>query len=207
MSRDEALKFDLPSCPGCGGPVSQQLLEAPDRFHGRHRMYRLVRCSHCSLVWTQNPPHPSAAGEHYGTRYDQSVTWAGEDPERWRGRCDVLRSHKPQPGAILDLGCSAGGFLTCVKRMGWRCYGIEMSTGAANLARSRAEAEVFVGDILDAPYAPESFDAITCFHVLEHIYRPRDVLAKISGWLKPGGVFYSMVPNIESAGAKLFGSY
>jgi 2-polyprenyl-3-methyl-5-hydroxy-6-metoxy-1,4-benzoquinol methylase len=28
---------------------------------------------------------------------------------------------------------------------------------------------VFVGDVLDAPYPPESFDVVTCFHVLEHL--------------------------------------
>jgi hypothetical protein len=33
------------------------------------------------------------------------------------------------------------------------------------------------------------------------------VLAKVAQWLKPGGVFYTMMPNIDSAGRRIFGSY
>src|SRR6202043_3666498 len=44
-------------------------------------------------------------------------------------------------------------------------------------------------------------------HVFEHLYQPREVLSKIAAWLKPGGVFYTMMPNIDSAGARIFRSY
>ena len=53
----------------------------------------------------------------------------------------------------------------------------------------------------------ESFDVITCFDVLEHLYDPRRVMAKVGEWLKPGGVFYVLVPNADSAEARVFGSY
>src|SRR6202049_1076931 len=82
-----------------------------------------------------------------------------------------------------------------------------MSTESADRALARCGAKVFVGDILDAPFKPASFDAITCFHVFEHLYQPREVLAKVSEWLKPGGIFYAMMPNIDSAGARIFKSY
>jgi 2-polyprenyl-3-methyl-5-hydroxy-6-metoxy-1,4-benzoquinol methylase len=48
---------------------------------------------------------------------------------------------------------------------------------------------------------------ITCFHVFEHFYEPHKILKKVWSWLKPGGIFYSMVPNIDSAGFRVFGSY
>jgi hypothetical protein len=32
-------------------------------------------------------------------------------------------------------------------------------------------------------------------------------MARVSEWLKPGGVFYVLVPNVESAEAHVFGSY
>jgi SAM-dependent methyltransferase len=193
-------------CPACGHAESLSLEGAPDRFHGRRHVYHLVRCSSCSLVRTENPPPPSKIGEHYGAQYDKSVGGAGEDLNRWRGRCEVVERYKPG-GAILDLGCNSGGFLGSLQGPTWRRYGIEMSEAAANVARCRWGTEVFVGDILDAPFPPDSFDVITCFHVLEHLYHPRDVLEHVSAWLKPGGIFYAMMPNIESAGAKLFGSY
>jgi SAM-dependent methyltransferase len=82
-----------------------------------------------------------------------------------------------------------------------------MSDVAAHRAGSATGAQVFTGNILDAPYASASFDAITCFHVFEHLYEPQAVLRKVAEWLKPGGIFYAMMPNIDSAGARIFGSY
>jgi SAM-dependent methyltransferase len=193
-------------CTVCGETGSIPLLAAPDRYHGRQTLYQLLRCPACAVVWLSHPPHPTEMSEHYGADYDSSVAAAGEEPDRWRGRWEMLSRYK-SGGAILDLGCSAGGFLAGLRNSSWRLSGIDMSEAVAEKARVKSGAEVFVGDILDAPFPPKTFDAITGFHVLEHLYRPREVLKKISEWLKPDGVFYAMVPNIDSAGYRLFQSY
>ena len=190
-------------CPGCGEAQGVLFLAAPDRFHGRDQVYELERCRVCTLVWLKDPPPPERMGEHYGPDYDRSVAAAGDSPARWSGRVKVIRQHR-SGGALLDLGCSSGGFLQAIASPSWRLYGIEMSESVAHRAESASGAQVFVGDILDAPYAPGSFDVITCFHVFEHLYEPRAVLQKVAEWLKPGGLFYLMVPNIDSAGARVF---
>jgi SAM-dependent methyltransferase len=194
-------------CLVCGGTATQDVLQAPDRFHGATEIYRLVRCSSCAMVWLDNAPKPEDMWKHYGTDYDQKIAEAGEkSPQRWRDRRETLDLYK-QEGAILDLGCSSGSFLETLKGKKWDLHGVEMSTESADRALARCGAKVFVGDILDAPYQPASFDAITCFHVFEHLYYPREVLTKVSEWLKPGGIFYALMPNIDSAGARIFGSY
>ncbi len=201
---------DAPSgvspCLICGHNGTEPLLRAPDRYHGRLKHYQLVRCSSCSLVWLENPPKPEEMGDHYGADYDRSVAAAGDSPERWRGRVKEIARYK-SGGSILDLGCRSGAFLQAMKSPSWNLYGIEMSDEVASRAESATGGQVFVGDILDAPYAPNSFDVITCFHVFEHLYDPRDVLKKAAEWLKPGGIFYAMMPNIDSAGGRIFGSY
>jgi SAM-dependent methyltransferase len=145
-------------------------------------------------------------GQHYGAEYDQTISSASRGTDHWNPRRDELLRYKSE-GSVLDMGCASGGFLSTLKGPNWKLFGIEMSQDAAKVARTRCGAQVFVGDILDAPFAAESFDAITCFNVFEHVYEPRDVLAKVSEWLKPGGVFYTMMPNIDSAGARIFKSY
>ena len=45
-------------------------------------------------------------------------------------------------------------------------------------------------------FPPESFDVITCFDVLEHLYEPRQVMSKVVKWLKPGGIFYVLYPTL-----------
>jgi SAM-dependent methyltransferase len=145
-------------------------------------------------------------GRHYSAEYDRAIATGGENPDHWRGRRKELLRYK-SGGALLDLGCSSGGFLATMKGPAWRLFGIEMSQAVAEEAERRSGARIFVGDILKAPYADASFDAITCFHVFEHLYQPFGVLRKVADWLKPGGVFYAMMPNIDSAGARIFRSY
>lgn len=206
ISQTETMTGAQRSCPACGETRATRFLSAPDRYHGRRELYHLVRCPSCSLAWLENPPLAEEMGRHYGPDYDRSVAAAGADPNRWLGRRDTLLRFK-SGGALLDLGCSSGGFLESIKSASWRLYGIEMSHEVASRAEAKTGAEVFVGDILDAPYPPETFDAITCFHVFEHLYQPREVLEKVCMWLKPGGVFYTFMPNIDSAGARIFKSY
>jgi SAM-dependent methyltransferase len=194
-------------CLVCGCQETEDLLASPDRFHGATEIYKLVRCSTCSMVWLDNAPKPQNMFRHYGHDYDKMIAEAGErSPQRWRDRREVLDLYK-QGGAILDLGCSSGSFLETLKGGKWDMYGVEMSTESADRALARCGAKVFVGDILDAPFQTGSFDAITCFHVFEHLYHPREVLTKVSQWLKPGGIFYALMPNIDSAGARVFKSY
>lgn len=205
-SNSDSRARETTRCPLCESPGMAEVLRAPDRFHGRSKLYQLGQCPSCSYVRLINAPEPAQMGNHYGADYDRAVAAAGKHPNRWKGRWRVLSEHK-QGGAILDLGCSAGGFLEGLKGPSWKLYGIEMSEAVANEARESTGVEVFVGDIENAPYPPSSFDAITCFHVFEHLYQPREVLAKVYEWLSPGGILYLMVPNIDSAGFKIFGSY
>lgn len=194
------------TCAGCGAVEVGEYLRAPDRYHGRGEIYGLARCENCGLVWLQDPPSASEMSRHYGPHYDRSVRAAGRDPRRWRGRSDELQRYK-SGGSILDLGCSAGGFLATLDRAKWKTYGIEMSAEVAGEAAARTGADIFAGEILEAPFAAGTFDAITCFHVFEHMYHPRSVLSKVCEWLKPDGIFYAMMPNIDSAGTHLFQSY
>jgi SAM-dependent methyltransferase len=196
----------LDVCPSCGADGCAVCLSSPDRFHGRTKEYHLARCGACSLVWLQDPPSPAEMGQHYGELYDRAIARAGQDPALLLRRRDTVLQYK-SGGNILDLGCSSGGFLATMQGGGWSRYGIEMSERVAREAESKAGAKVFVGDILDAPFAAESFDVITCFHVFEHVYQPKEVLEKVYRWLKPGGIFYAEMPNIDSFDGDLCGRY
>jgi len=145
--------------------------------------------------------------QHYGTGYDRFIERAGEhSPERWRARKNTVLKFK-SGGALLDLGCSSGSFLKAMKAPDWRLFGIEMSADAAQKAHTCSGGQIFNGDLLDADFPDESFDVVTCFDVLEHVYQPRKVMERIWCWLKPGGILYLAVPNIDSAAVKFFGSY
>jgi len=145
--------------------------------------------------------------QHYTEAYDRRISASGQNsPIRWVHRKAALAPYK-QSGSILDLGCSSGAFLQSLPAADWQFYGIEMSAESAKEAQRKTGANVFVGEIDQAGFPPASFDVITCFDVLEHLYEPRRVMAKVAEWLKPGGIFYVLVPNIDSAEARIFGTY
>lgn len=195
-------------CISCGSERNRDFLAAPDRFFARSETYRLVQCESCSLVWLADPPKADEMDRHYGSRYDHFIRKATdkESDQHWRRAVESVRQHG-RGSRLLDLGCGSGSFLHCLRDSAWSLWGIEMSAEAAELARSRNNAVILTDDILEAPFPPDTFDVITCFHVFEHMTSPREVLAKVREWLKPGGIFCVHVPNIEAAEERLFRSY
>jgi 2-polyprenyl-3-methyl-5-hydroxy-6-metoxy-1,4-benzoquinol methylase len=195
-------------CISCGDDRTREFIAASDRFFARSNMYRLLQCESCSLVWLADPPKASEMDSHYGPNYDQFIRKATdkESERHWRRAVDTVQRYS-QGGRLLDLGCGSGSFLHCLRGGAWTLWGIEMSAAAAQLARTRNLATILTDDVVQAPFPPETFDVITCFHVFEHMTSPREVLAKVKEWLKPGGIFCVHVPNIEAAEGRLFGSY
>lgn len=195
-------------CPICGSEKPKIRLRGPDRFHMRKEVFQLLECGECSFVWLDNIPAPGDMPYHYGADYHRAVTVSGEVKllERWGPTRDkILKAG--QPGALLDVGCSSGAFLQTLRDGPWKLYGLEISPDEACRAEAGSGAEVFVGTVLDAPFAGESFEVITAFHFLEHAHELREVVNTMGRWLKPGGVLYIQVPNIEGLEARIFKSY
>jgi len=186
--------------------LGKSWLTAPDRFHGGTAEYQLLRCPSCSLGWIQDPPSPKCMLDHYTAEYHTAVAKAGAGQARWKQHRETLYRFK-QAGSVLDLGCSAGSFLAALDPAAWQRSGIEMSEVLADRAREVTQGNIFSGDIMSASFAPGTFDVVTCFDVLEHLYDPRAAVERVWQWLKPGGIFYLFVPNIECWEARIFGSY
>jgi 2-polyprenyl-3-methyl-5-hydroxy-6-metoxy-1,4-benzoquinol methylase len=54
-------------------------------------------------------------------------------------------------------------------------------------------------------FAPASFDAVSLFDVLEHLFDPVRTLRDCAALLKPGGIIFLYVPNYDSASRLLMG--
>ncbi len=99
------------------------------------------------------------------------------------------------PGkTVLDLGCAGGFMAEALADRGAFVTGIDPAAEAIAAARAHAEMrglniayDVGVGE--DLPYATESYDAVVCVDVLEHVRDLDRVMAEVARVLRPGGLF------------------
>jgi SAM-dependent methyltransferase len=203
--------FALARCRRCGllhqNPRlrDDELVHAyPDDYppHARDpEMPRMLRDAGPAVRW--------ALARWLGYRH-LDATGAGASARWWARlhRRKICENFPPWTGhgRLLDVGCATGRFLHRMQIVGWQVAGIELDPIAAATART-VTPEVFVGDPVDAAFADGSFDVVTSFHVVEHLTRPIDALARMIRWLAPGGVLIVEVPNAGGAGGRLFGRY
>ena len=99
---------------------------------------------------------------------------------------------------LLDIGCACGGNLMRIGDLNptAELYGIELSDGAAKIARNFGR--VWQADMLkiDNEDFVSRFDYILMGDVLEHIVDTDAALDKVYSWLRPGGQLLVSVPNI-----------
>lgn len=115
-----------------------------------------------------------------------------------------IRRFRPS-GRLLDVGC-AYGFLLKEAQPYFDVAGIELAEDAAESCR-QAGLRVLSGMADEANMATAgAVDVITLFDVIEHLPRPRDVLALCWRHLKPGGVVVITTGDFVSLIARLMGA-
>lgn len=97
---------------------------------------------------------------------------------------------------ILELGCRDGS-LTILFASGNEITGVDIDEKAINLFRQRITgSKGLVFDLnLDWPFGKGEFDGAVASEILEHFYRPEEIIKRISRSLKSDGVFVGSVPN------------
>ena len=109
-------------------------------------------------------------------------------------------------GHIVDVGCGNGGWLLRLKEAGWITQGVEIDDPAAQSANA-AGIPTYCGTLLDANYPDDIFDVVRLHYVFEHLINPEETLDEIRRIMKPDGVSYIRIPNIDSLVFRLFGKY
>lgn len=107
----------------------------------------------------------------------------------------ALRSASlPVDARILDAGCGSGGNLPMLARHG-TVWGFEQDPEARAVALARRIATIAPGSLPgEIPFAPQRFDAIGLFDVLEHLDAPVESLQALRERLSPRGVLVLTVP-------------
>jgi len=91
---------------------------------------------------------------------------------------------------VLDIGCNVGNgcaFLGAI--------GVDIDNELLIKAKKRKRLEVIRCDAQYLPFRSMTFDIITCFEVIEHVERPRQLLNEVFRTLKSEGSFLLTTPN------------
>lgn len=89
----------------------------------------------------------------------------------------------------LDAGCGTGFQTALLARLGYRCHGVDLSSGLLAVARQRVPGATFtLGSIEALPYPAGHFDAVSCCgSTLSLVDSPPRALGEMSRVLRPGG--------------------
>lgn len=194
-------------CPVCSGRERSRLFTARDYAHPhRPESFGVVRCARCGCGYLSPRPPESALHEFYGEDFYWNFEGGKLQAEA------VLAARLPQiiakkkfvgdmrPGRLLDIGAMKGEFVHAMRMDGWSAEGIDFSPHAENLFN----VPMRYGEFLQLDYEEASFDCITMWAVLEHVYEPNAFVAKIARLLKPGGRFALLVTNFNSIQGRWF---
>ena len=168
--------------------------------------FSVGRCAECDCVYVLDPIHPKHLEKIYNKEYffgigmDDTVNYV-ENLERqnyffekydWQIGTELSQYNIKQTFNWLDIGCAVGNVLDWAHdRYGVKTYGIEFSDFARDIASERKHKVIgkTINDIKLTRYE-NTFDIISCYEALEHLYNVNEVIERISKLLKKGGVFH-----------------
>jgi SAM-dependent methyltransferase len=106
---------------------------------------------------------------------------------------------------LLDVGCGRGALVLAARDRGWEAHATEISATCVAVLRPLLGERLHQGDLLAAPFADGSFDAIFLIEVLEHLADPSAYLRAALRLLRPGGALVLTTPNYRGLSGRTRG--
>jgi SAM-dependent methyltransferase len=195
--------LDLLRCPGCRGKFALAsggiaCTGCGARAPVRDNIPRLVELTAENRAPVDEQTRKSFTFEWALHRPDDG-TWGMtvEERTRWYFLGGVgLRADEVPGLRVLDAGCGNGSSTLGIARLGAFCVGLDQSAGLDKAAEYMAPADAAVqahyvqANLMDAPFAPASFDVVFSAGVLHHTPDTRKAFAALAPLVKPGGRFY-----------------
>ena len=202
-------------CPVCHSSDINPLLTAKDHSVSKED-FVIWQCGACSLRFTQDVPDEDSIGPYYQSQdyISHSNTNKGLLNKLYQRvrkltlsqKANLIINHTKDKGRVLDIGAGIGAFLSVMKEKGWEVKGIEPDEGARKNAR-----QLFGLHLEEPPVLNQlpsgSYDAITLWHVLEHVHSLHEYIEQLKHLLTQEGKLFIAVPNYTSVDAAAYRNY
>lgn len=117
----------------------------------------------------------------------------------FKTKLNLLKQNHNQLKSVLDYGCGTGEFVNYLEKQHIKAEGFEPTSVAFQKAKKNG---ICVHN--DIKTIAHTFDAITLFHVLEHVEDYEETISELLKRLKPKGIIAIAVPNYKSYDANYY---
>jgi len=203
-------------CPICKSKDINFIIKAIDHTVS-HEEFEIWQCNVCTLRFTQAIPGKEEIAayyksEEYISHSDSEKGLINSLYHKVRKRTLVSKKKLIEKytglsdGKILDVGCGTGAFLHTMHTAGWQITGLEPDETARLKAQQLYNLHVQEAGAL-FELRSETFDAITLWHVLEHVHDLHEYVDQLKKLLKPNGRLFVAVPNYTSYDQRIYKAY
>lgn len=206
----------ITSCPVCNHQSLKEVFTVKD-FTVSNETFVIAECVQCGLRFTQGIPCETAI-----QRYYQSASYISHSNTK-KGLINrlyhvartftmmskealVKKATKKNVGMLLDVGSGTGTFVHTMAVAGWNVVGLEPDADARITAVKQYNCDIYPSEeLFRLPYG--TYDAITLWHVLEHVHRLDEYVEQLKKLLAPHGKLIIAVPNYTSKDAAIYREY
>ncbi len=200
----------LTNCPICNSTEFDHIITCND-YTVSQNPFNIVGCTQCSFRFTNPRPTNDNLPEFYKSinYISHSDTKKGFVSQVYHlvrkytlnQKLKLLKANVAV-GNLLDYGCGTGTFLKQANAKGWNSFGTEPDEGARELSNSNKKLAFGNKQELNAFDPLITFNAITLWHVLEHVTDLPETLNFFKQKLNQNGALIIAVPNYNSYDAK-----
>jgi 2-polyprenyl-3-methyl-5-hydroxy-6-metoxy-1,4-benzoquinol methylase len=200
-------------CPVCNSIDIINLFSVRD-YTVTGESFIIAECKSCTFRFTQDVPgvvsiSPYYKSEEYISHTNTSKGLINNLYQTVRKR--TLKQKRKLiekitgsiKGNLLDVGSGIGAFANEMIRAGWQVTGLEPDSAARTVGK-----DLYNIDLADIKQFYQlqdgAFEAITLWHVLEHVHDLQGYVSKLKSLLKEKGKLFIAVPNYTSKDAAFY---
>jgi len=149
--------------------------------------------------------------KEYRKKFKDNLNIEEPNPEEiYKTRCDfqsdrieIISKYFDKEKNFLEIGCSAGQFISKIKNDFKEVIGVELAKSCAEYVEKEFGIKVYT-QTFEKQIWEKKLDNIGFFQVLEHIENPETFLKSVYDNLNEGGRIFVEIPNLNDALRSLY---